>query len=149
VAATNINRVILTGNLTRDPELRSLPSGTAVCSLRVACNTRRKDASGEWVDKPNYFDVTVWGKQGENCAQYLSKGRPVAVDGRLEWSEWEAQDGGKRSKVEVVADTVQFLGSRGDGESGGGGGFRQTAEIKPEPVEAFTGAAASDDDIPF
>jgi len=149
MAATNINRVVLTGNLTRDPELRTTPSGTSVCGLRIACNTRRKDASGQWVDKPNYFDVTVWGAQGENCAQYLSKGRPVAVDGRLEWSEWEAQDGGKRSKVEVVADTVQFLGSRGDGGESGGGGFRQTAEIKPEPVEAFTGAAASDDDIPF
>jgi len=149
MAATNINRVVLTGNLTRDPELRTTQSGTSVCSLRIACNTRRKDASGQWVDKPNYFDVTVWGAQGENCAQYLSKGRPVAVDGRLEWSEWEAQDGGKRSKVEVVADTVQFLGSRGDGGESGGGGFRQTAEIKPEPVEAFTGAAASDDDIPF
>ena len=84
MAATNINRVILTGNLTKDPELRSLPSGTAVCRLRLACNTRRKDASsGDWVDKPNFFDVTVWGKQGENCAQYLSKGRPVAIDGRL------------------------------------------------------------------
>jgi len=150
VAATNINRVILTGNLTRDPELRSLPSGTSVCSLRVAVNTRRKDGqTGEWVDKPNYFSVTVWGAQGDNCARYLSKGRPVAIDGRLEWSEWESQDGGKRSKVEVVADTVQFLGSRGDGGESGGGGFRQTAEIKPEPVEAFTGAAASDDDIPF
>ena len=78
MAATNINRVVLTGNLTRDPELRSTPSGTSICSLRVACNTRRKDASGEWVDKPNYFDVTVWGAQGENCANYLSKGRPVA-----------------------------------------------------------------------
>src|SRR2546423_14703345 len=88
VAATNINRVILTGNLTRDPELRSLPSGTSVCSLRVAVNTRRKDqSSGEWVDKPNYFDVTVWGQQGENCAQYLAKGRPVAGDGRLAWRE--------------------------------------------------------------
>ena len=75
MAATNINRVVLTGNLTRDPELRSLPSGTSVCSLRVACNTRRKDNStGEWVDKPNYFDVTVWGAQGENCAQYLVQG---------------------------------------------------------------------------
>ena len=72
MAATNINRVVLTGNLTRDPELRNTPSGTPVCSLRVACNTRRKDASGEWVDKPNYFDVTVWGAQGENCATYLS-----------------------------------------------------------------------------
>jgi single-strand DNA-binding protein len=145
-----VNVVVITGNLTRDPELRHLGSGTAVCKLRVAVNSRRKDQSGNWVDKPNYFNVKVWGAQGENCAQYLSKGRPVAVDGRLEWSEWESQDGGKRSKVEVVADTVQFLGSRGDGgEGGGGGGFRQTAEIKPEPVEAFTGASAGDDDIPF
>src|SRR4051794_1105653 len=115
MAATNINRVVLTGNLTRDPELRSTPSGTSVCSLRIACNTRRKDASGEWVDKPNYFDVTVWGAQGENCATYLSKGRPVAVDGRLEWREWEDQQGNKRQAVDIIADSVQFLGSRDDG----------------------------------
>ena len=76
----NINRVVLVGNLTRDPELRHTPSGTAVCKLRLAVNTRQKDqASGEWGDKPNYFDVTVWGNQGESCSQYLSKGRPVAV----------------------------------------------------------------------
>ena len=88
-----------------------------MCKLRLAVNRRYKDqSSGEWIEKPNYFDIKVWGAQGENCAQYLSKGRPVAVDGRLEWSEWESQDGGKRSKVEVVADTVQFLGSRGDSE---------------------------------
>src|SRR5947208_15580857 len=85
MAATNINRVIITGNLTRDPELRSTSSGMSVCSLRVACNTRRKDnQSGEWVDKPNYFDVTIWGRQGEHAAQSLSSGRPVASDGRLE-----------------------------------------------------------------
>jgi single-strand DNA-binding protein len=146
----NINRVILTGNLTADPELSTLPSGTSVCRLRLAVNRRYKDQStGEWSEKPNFFDIKVWGAQGENCAQYLSKGRPVAVDGRLEWSEWESQDGGKRSKVEVVADTVQFLGSRGDNEGGGGGGtFRATTELTPDPV-AFTGAAASDDDIPF
>src|ERR1051325_4943808 len=79
----NINRVVLVGNLTRDPELRHTPSGMAVCSLRLAVNTRRKDsATGEWTEKPNYFDITVWGNQGENCAQYLSKGRPVGVDGR-------------------------------------------------------------------
>ena len=90
----NINRVVLVGNLTRDPELRHTPSGTAVCSLRLAVNTRRKDgATGEWTEKPNYFDITVWGNQGENCAQYLAKGRPVAIDGRLEWREWDAQDG--------------------------------------------------------
>ena len=80
MAASNINRVIITGNLTADPELRSLPSGMAVCKLRVACNTRRKDGpSGEWVDKPNYFDVTVWGAQGENASRYLTKGRGVAI----------------------------------------------------------------------
>ena len=115
MAASNINRVIITGNLTADPELRSLPSGTSVCKLRVACNTRRKDGpSGEWVDKPNYFDVTVWGAQGENAARYLSKGRPVAVDGRLEWREWESPEGGKRQAVDIIADSVQFLGSRDD-----------------------------------
>src|SRR5205823_9423227 len=115
--AANINRVVLVGNLTRDPALRHTPSGTPVCSLRVAVNTRRKDESGQWVDKPNYFDVTAWGQQGENCAQYLAKGRPVAVDGRLEWREWEAQDGSKRQAVEIVADSVQFLGGRMEGEA--------------------------------
>jgi single-strand DNA-binding protein len=94
----------------------------SVCSLRIASNTRRKNQStGEWEDKPNFFDVTVWGAQGENCARFLSKGRPVALDGRLEWREWEAQDGTKRQSVEIVADAVQFLGSRDDGQGGGGG----------------------------
>jgi single-strand DNA-binding protein len=149
MAATNVNRVVLTGNLTRDPELRSLPSGTSVCSLRVACNTRRKDGEGNWVDKPNYFDVTVWGAQGENCAQYLSKGRPVAVDGRLEWREWEDKQGQKRQSVEIVADTVQFLGSRDGGENGGrftpqSDVPADTADFEPAPA-----AAGSDDDIPF
>jgi single-strand DNA-binding protein len=152
MAATNINRVVLTGNLTRDPELRSLPSGTSVCNLRVACNTRRKDASGEWVDKPNYFDVTVWGAQGENCAQYLSKGRPVAVDGRLEWREWEEKETGKkRQSVDIIADSVQFLGSRDGGDNGGSGRFTpqsdvpaDTADFEPAPA-----GGGSDDDIPF
>jgi len=116
----NINRVVLVGNLTKDPELRHTPSGTAVCKLRIAVNTRMKDSSGTWVDKPNYFDITVWGNQGESCSQYLAKGRPIAVDGRLDWREWQAQDGAKRESVEIVAESVQFLGSRGDGDSGGG-----------------------------
>jgi single-strand DNA-binding protein len=145
--ASNINRVILTGNLTSDPELSHTGSGTAVCRLRVAVNGREKDpGSGEWVDRPNYFDITVWGQQGENCANYLGKGRPVAVDGRLRWREWQAQDGSKRQSVEVVADTVQFLGSREGGA--GGGGFQQTAELEATPVDAY-GAGAADDDIPF
>ena len=141
MAATNINRVVLTGNLTRDPELRTTPSGTSVCGLRIACNTRRKDASGQWVDKPNYFDVTVWGAQGENCAQYLSKGRPVAVDGRLEWREWEDQQGNKRQAVDIIADSVQFLGSPAGDGNGNGGRFTpqsdvpaDTADFKAAPV---------------
>ena len=126
MAASNINRVVLTGNLTRDPELRSLQSGTSVCSLRIASNSRRKE-NGEWVDKPNYFSVTVWGAQGENCARFLSKGRPVCIDGRLDWREWQAQDGSKRESVEIVAESVQFLGARDDDGGGGGGGRRWPA----------------------
>ena len=146
MAATNINRVVLTGNLTRDPELRHTQAGMPVCSLRIAVNTRRKDpATGEWGEKPNYFDVTVWGNQGENCAQYLSKGRPVGVDGRLEWREWEAQDGSKRQAVEVIADTVQFLGSR----DGGGGGEPQYVPASATAQSNADFAAAADDDIPF
>ncbi|MFM8561122.1 MAG: single-stranded DNA-binding protein [Solirubrobacterales bacterium] len=152
MAASNINRVIITGNLTSDPELRSLPSGSSVCKLRVACNTRRKDsASGEWVDKPNYFDVTVWGAQGENCAKYLAKGRGVAIDGRLEWREWETQEGNKRQAVDIIADSVQFLGG---GREGGGqeGGFAPSADVPTDTSDfasAPAGQSAAEDDIPF
>jgi single-strand DNA-binding protein len=151
MAATNINRVVITGNLTRDPELRSTPGGTSVCSLRVAVNSRRKDESGNWVDKPNYFDVTVWGAQGENCAQYLAKGRPVAVDGRLNWREWEDKEGGKRQTVDIIADSVQFLGSR-DAPQGGNGAVDSdlapdTSDLQPSGVAS--GGGSSDDDIPF
>jgi len=161
----NINRVIITGNLTRDPDLRSLPSGMAVCELGVAVNHRRKDQStDQWIEEPNYFNVVVFGSQGENCAQYLSKGRPVAIDGRLRWSSWEDKNGGgKRSKVEIVAQTVQFLGSRGDGggnqgggqapqaqqsDQGFGGGSDLPADTSFEPVGAPAGGGG-DDDIPF
>ncbi|MEX2252674.1 MAG: single-stranded DNA-binding protein [Thermoleophilaceae bacterium] len=152
MAATNINRVVLTGNLTRDPELRTTGTGTPVCSLRLACNTRRKQGD-EWVDKPNYFDITVWGAQGENCATYLSKGRPVAVDGRLEWREWEDKDTGKtRQAVDIVADSVQFLGSRDSAENGGSGQFKPQSDVPADTVDfdkAPAGAGTSDDDIPF
>jgi single-strand DNA-binding protein len=154
VAATNINVVVVTGNLTRDPELRSLPSGNSVCKLRIAVNSRRKE-NGEWVDKPNYFDVTVWGAQGENCATYLSKGRPVAIQGRLEWREWEAQDGSKRQAVEIIAESVQFLGSR-DGSGGGGNGNAAATPQSDIPADTSdfsssepAGVGAADDDIPF
>jgi single-strand DNA-binding protein len=146
--AANINRVVLVGNLTKDPELRHTPSGTAVCSLRLAVNTRRKaSATGEWTEKPNYFDITVWGNQGESCAQYLAKGRPVAVDGRLEWREWDAQDGTKRQAIEIIADSVQFLGSRGDGEGGGQPQFVPAGAAAQTENADF--AAGADDDIPF
>ena len=169
MAGSNINRVIITGNLTRDPELRAIgTSGTSVCELRVACNGRRKDnQSGEWVDKPNYFSVTVWGAQGENCARFLAKGRPVCIDGRLDWREWQGQDGSKRESVEIVAESVQFLGGRDDnGGGGGGGGAAQgggaynngfaphsdvpadTSDFAPQPVGGRSNAPA-DDDIPF
>ena len=159
MAASNVNVVVITGNLTRDPELRHLGSGTAVCELRLAVNGRRKDQSGNWVEKANYFDVVVWGGQGENCATYLSKGRPVAVEGRLDWSEWEAKDGsGKRQAVRIVANTVQFLGSRdgsgGGGNGGGGGGFAPPQSDVPADMGDFEtapagGGGASEDDIPF
>lgn len=148
MAASNINRVVVSGNLTRDPELRSLQSGTSVCKLRLAVNTRRKGSSGDWEDKPNYFDVTVWGAQGENCAKYLSKGRPVAIDGRLEWSEWESE-GQKRQKVEIVADSVQFLGGRDD-SAGGSPAPRGDVPIDDgDFAPPAPSSGAGDEDIPF
>jgi single-strand DNA-binding protein len=151
MAGVNINRVILTGNLTRDPELRSTNNGTSVCGLRIAVNTRRKDPNtGDWTDKANYFDVTVWGAQGENCAQYLQKGRPVAVDGRLEWREWEDKAGNKRQSVDIIADSVQFLGSREGGENGGR--FTPQSDVPADTgdfQQAPVSAGGSDDDIPF
>jgi single-strand DNA-binding protein len=144
MASTHINRVTLTGNLTRDPELRSTQSGTSVCSLRLASNTRRKDsASGEYRDKANYFDVTVWGAQGENCDRFLSKGRPIAVDGRLEWREWTTDGGDKRQAIDIIADTIQFLGAP-DGNAPDGAS--PNANPDDAPVDA---GAADDEDTPF
>jgi len=142
--AGDINRVTLVGRLTRDPELRHLPSGNAVLQLGLAVNGRMKDEAGNWVDKPNFFDVKVFGNQAEMLANHLAKGRRIGVDGRLDWSSWET-DGQKRSKVEVVAQSVQFLDSRTDGE---GGGDRQfvPAGATSAPSADFGGA---DDDIPF
>jgi single-strand DNA-binding protein len=154
----NINRVVLVGNLTRDPELKALPSGTSVCDLRIAVNNRRKNQqTGEWLDEPNYFTISVFGQQGENCARYLQKGRAVAVDGRLRWRQWDAQDGSKREAVDIIAETVQFIGPR-DGEGGGGGSYGSSAPARPqpaavpaagEPAGPWGGTDAEDDDIPF
>jgi single-strand DNA-binding protein len=152
----NINRVTITGNLTRDPELRTLSSGNSVCSLRVACNGRRRNPqTQQWEDVPNYFDVTVWGTQGENCSKYLAKGRGVAIDGRLQWREW-GEEGAKRQAVDIVAENVQFLGGRDDAGGGNGNGFSSSARASESDVPIDTGdfertpvSAAADDDIPF
>jgi single-strand DNA-binding protein len=155
--AGNINRVIITGNLTKDPELSSIPeSQTSVCTLRVACNGRRKNSAGQWEDAPNYFDVTVFGGQGENCHRYLRKGRPVAVDGRLRWREWTTQEGHRRQAVDIIADTVQFLAGGRD-EAGTGNGFSSSARPTESDVpidtgdfeSASVGTGTADDDIPF
>jgi single-strand DNA-binding protein len=138
-----INRVVLVGNLTRDVELRHTPGGTAVTTLRIACNTRRKNAQGDWVDKPNYFDVEVWGRPAENAAQYLAKGRAVAVDGQLEWQEYEHQ-GQQRQKVFVRADSVQFLGGRGEGERREG-----ATQAEEAPASASVPSAADAEALPF
>jgi single-strand DNA-binding protein len=116
---SNINRVVLLGRLTRDPELRTLPSGASVCDLRLACNGKRREADGSYSERPNYFDVNVYGSQGENVARYLSKGSAVAVDGRLEWREWETAEQQRRQAVRIVAESVQFVDRRG-GEHGEG-----------------------------
>jgi single-strand DNA-binding protein len=155
--AGNINRVIITGNLTKDPELGSIPGGgTSVCTLRVAVNGRKRNAEGGWEDQPNYFDVTVWGQQGENCARYLKKGRGVAVDGRLRWREWTHNESGqKRQAVDIIADSVQFLGGRDDAGSGNGysSGAKPTESDVPidnGDFETVPGARpAAEDDIPF
>ncbi len=107
----NINHVVLTGRLTSDPDLRALPSGSSVCHLRVAVNARRRNPNGDWGEKPNFFNVVVFGGPGENVAKYMHKGRAVAIDGRLDWREWETPDGRNAQAVSVIANTVQFLDS--------------------------------------
>ncbi len=154
----NINRVVLTGNLTKDPDVRNNPaSGLSVCKLRLAVNTRRKNnATGDWEDKANFFNVTVFGRQAESCGNFLHKGRPVAIDGRLEWSEYEV-DGQKRQSVDIIADNVQFLGGRDDAGNGNGNSYSSSIRAPESDIPADTsdvetasvGSGPSDDDIPF
>lgn len=129
----SINRVVISGNLTRDPELRSTGSGMSVLKLGVAVNDRRKNQqTGEWEDYPNFVDVTVFGARGEALSRFLSKGSKVAIEGKLRWSQWESQAGEKRSKLEVVADEVEFLSSRDGGSSHSGPTSEPSA---PGPVD--------------
>ncbi len=154
----DLNRVTLVGRLTRDPELRHTAGGQSVCSIRLAVSSRGRDESGNWSDRANYFDVTVFGRQAETASQYLSKGRRIGVDGRLSWREWEAQDGGKRQSVEVVANDIFFLDSRGDaGDGGGTGGAERgwgttatpATDLPVDTSDLRPAAPADDDDIPF
>lgn len=148
--SSQINRVFITGNLTRDPELRMTPSGTPVCSMRLASNSQRRDAAGEWHEKPNYFDVVAWGTTAENCATYLSKGRAVAVDGRLEWREWEDAEGRKRQAVEIVGERIKFLGAP-DAQVRPAESELSPDEdaLEPAAVGAGSDGEAETDDIPF
>lgn len=154
--ARSLNQAFLMGNLTRDPELRQTPNGQSVCSFSLALNRSYKDQSGEWQEATDYIDIVAWGPLAERVAQYMSKGRRCLVQGRLQSRSWE-QDGNKRSKVEVLANDVTFLDSRGGGE-GGGNGTEAPAE-KPAPsksakkddivIEDIGDEPINLDDIPF
>jgi len=144
----SINRVVLVGNLTRDPDMRVLPGGTAVCHLRIACNRMHKEADGSWTPRPNFFDVSVFGPQAESVTKFMSKGRLVGIDGRLEWREWQTPDEQKRQAVSIVADTVQFLGrpaSAAAAVKGDEAPESPEALEAPEPEGSETPEAASPD----
>jgi single-strand DNA-binding protein len=156
----DINTVTVSGNLTREPELRNLPgSGTAVCSLRIAHNERYKDASGEWADRAAYFDVTIWSGLGEWMGRNLHKGQKVVVSGRLRWREWEAPNGDKRQAVDITADSVVPVVRDGDSRGGGSNGYAARSDVpadmsdfqQPQPATVGGGSSrpSSDDDIPF
>ena len=152
------NRVILLGNLTRDPELRYIPSGTAVAEVGLAVNDRYKNAEGQWVDQPTFVDVTLWARTAEVASEYLSKGSPVLIEGRLKLDSWETPEGQKRSKLRVVAEKMQMLGSRGAGGGGPAGEGRPAqqqdseyapAAPPPDDFDAPSPSPAGGDDIPF
>jgi single-strand DNA-binding protein len=152
MSSFSINRVVLVGRLTKDPELRSLPSGVNACNLRVACNSTRRDAEGDYRDRANYFDVSVYGAAAENVERYTRKGSRIAIDGRLEWRGWETPDQQKRQAVSVVADTVLFLDSPGERSERGQspeGESRDDLGGVEDPELVGVGAGAGDDDLVF
>jgi len=138
----SINRVVVSGNLTRDPELRATAGGMSVLKMGIAVNDRRKNQqTGDWEDVPNFFDVTVFGARGESLSRFLTKGSKVAIEGRLRWSQWETQEGDKRSKVEIIADDIEFMSPKGDAGSSGA--------TYAAPVDAAKSETTFEDDIPF
>lgn len=149
--ARSFNQVTLMGNLTRDPELRTTPNGQSVCSFSLALNRSYKGADGNWQEATDYVDVTAWGPLGERVSQYVTKGRPVLVSGRLQSRAWE-QDGQKRSKVEVVAQDVTFLGGRGEGGDSGSaptGNDSAPAPKKDVAIEDISDEPIDLSEIPF
>ena len=139
----SLNKVLLIGNLTKDPEKRYTPAGTAVCDARLALNHKYKAANGEWKEEPCFVSVTIWGKTAENVVEYKRKGDPLLIDGRLKYDQWE-KDGQKHSKLTVVAENVQFL-PRGQGPSGGGAPRRAEYGDAPEGGEPWQGAEPHDE----
>lgn len=160
----SFNKVILMGNLTRDPELRVTPKGTAVCQLGLAVNSTYKDKEGNTKEDVTFVDVDVFGRQAEVIAKYMAKGRPILIEGRLKLDSWESKEGDKRSKLKVILENFQFVGARGDsgGESGGGGdsgGGGSSGDDNPPPRRAAPRASTSpagakpanvdEEDVPF
>jgi len=145
----SFNKVILVGNLGRDPELRYTPQGTPVCSFSMATNERRKDKTGEMQDQTTWFRVTLWGRQAETASQYLTKGRPIYIEGRLRVEEWTDRDGKPRHTLEVHATDMQFIGG-GRGEEGGAAPARAAAAARSDSGEpAAEPTDPGDDDVPF
>jgi single-strand DNA-binding protein len=143
--ARSFNQVTLMGNLTRDPELRTTPNGASVCSFSLALNRSYKNAEGNWTEVTDYVDIVAWGPLGERVAQYLTKGRPALVSGRLQSRSWE-QDGAKRSKVEVVANDVTFLGGA-PGSGGGGGAPAASDDDQMTQAPAAKKSSKKDEDV--
>ncbi|MBE6466325.1 single-stranded DNA-binding protein [Denitrobacterium detoxificans] len=150
----SINRVVISGNLTRDPDLRQTSSGMAVLGFGVAVNDRRKNPqTGEWEDYPNFVDCTMFGSRAQSISGFLRKGNKVAIEGKLRWSQWE-RDGQKRSKLEVIVDEIEFMTPRGDngGYNNGGysnGGYSQPAAAPAPAPQPAVDASVYDEDIPF
>ncbi len=145
----NLNKVMLIGNLTRDPELRHTPSGMAIADFGLAVNRQRKGADGNRIDEVTFVDVTAFGKQAEVIQQYTRKGRPLFVEGHLKLDQWTSQDGQKRSKLSVVVENFQFLDSKGGGGGGGPSAGPSGGGRGAEPVSSGSDYGPSDDDIPF
>ena len=144
--AGNLNKVFLLGNLTRDPELRHTPQGTSVANFSIAVNRTFKGPDGDFQKETSYFNIIVWGKSGENCAKFLTKGRSVLVEGRLQNRSYETKDGQKRTVTEIVADNVQFLGSGSGREAGDAAGFSGADDSF---ASDFSSQAVDDDAVPF